>query len=415
MEKQIDVIGIGAVNYDYMFFCKRTEYNSSNLPEVGQEYLNVERTAILEDIDKLLYTTEHTYQICGSSLFALRTIHAIDSKLKLSYVGVCGKPTDRELKAGFSVNVHQEFDFLENQDWLFFDEGEPGISLIRMYKGTRNWIDITQGVNSKLESYIRKKEEEEGESFVDFLGRARWIHLSSLADFQQFEFIVKKIREVKLLNPLIKFSVDPGYEYTKVHKKELREVFSIADYVFLNSNEVTNLVGDANLSESTKYNELSAIFNNYGMSNSQVIIIKKPAKHTIASFENGQLLVSNYWHKKLLKRKIINDTGAGDAFAGGFIASMLSSRLVARQPFPIRLGAIAAASRLKCYSNPFTTISNETNAYINKIHKRERNNIEQKVFLTIEDLKKQIPSFIMGIITGIIASLFVWWIQSLVN
>ena len=36
----LDIIGIGAINYDYIFFCKESEYKNRMLPEFGQEYLN---------------------------------------------------------------------------------------------------------------------------------------------------------------------------------------------------------------------------------------------------------------------------------------------------------------------------------------------------------------------------------------
>jgi len=43
----LDIIGIGAINYDYIFFCKELEYKNRMLPEFGQEYLNSTREAML--------------------------------------------------------------------------------------------------------------------------------------------------------------------------------------------------------------------------------------------------------------------------------------------------------------------------------------------------------------------------------
>lgn len=415
MEMQyLDIIGIGAINYDYIFFCPKLEYKNRMLPEFGQEYLNISREAIYEDINKLMYTTEHTNQVCGSAFFALKTIHAISPELKLSYVGVCGKPTKKELDAGFRSDVHEEFSFLSNTDWLFYDEGEPGLSLVRIVKGTRNWIDIDPGVNSKLEEYILKKEKQDGDnSFVEYLSKSKWIHISSLSDFRQFEFIVKRVVEAKKLNPLLKISVDPGYEYTKKYKLELREIFSVADYVFLNKNEVENLIGDTSLTEKNKYNVLASVFNYYKLSNTQVIIIKGKSKHTLASFKEGELVVSNFWHKKLRNQKIQNDTGAGDAFAGGFLASMLSTRLLVHQPEPIKIGAIAALGRMKSREDPFPTIADDTQKYMDMVNRVETNNVKQRLEMVIHNIKTQLSTFLMGIVTGIIASLIVWWIQLL--
>lgn len=407
----LDIIGIGAINFDYIFFCKGLEYKNRKMPEFGQEYLNSSREAIYEDINKLLYTTEHTHQLCGSAFFAIKTAHAVFPELKLSYVGVCGKPTKKELEVGFNADVKDEFSFLHNSDWLFFDDGDPGISLVRIEKGTRNWIDINTGVNSKLQEYIEHKEAQDGTDFADYLSKSKWIHLSSFSDFNQFNFVIQKVKKAKEKNPLLRVSIDPGYEYTKDHKLELREAFSIADFVFLNKNELENLIGDNSISDNNKYKILSSIFNYYQLSNTQVIIIKSKSKHTLASFKNGNLNVSNYWHRKMNRSKIRNDTGAGDAFAGGFIASMLTPRLLVHQPAPIHIGAVSAMARMKCLEDPFSTISTDTNSYIDLVQDVEVNNYSQLLKLYIGEIKKQIPTFIIGIITGIIGSLIVWWIQ----
>lgn len=239
--------------------------------------------------------------------------------------------------------------------------------------------------------------------------------MSSLSDFEQFQFLVERVKKAKEINPLLKISIDPGYEYTKNYKLELRDVFSIADYVFLNNNEVENLIGDNSLTEADKHEVFASFFNNYKLSNTQVIIIKSKSRHTLASFQKGELIVSNFWHKKLNKRKIKNDTGAGDAFAGGFIASMLSPRLLIHQPTPIRIGAIVALARMKSRNDPFPVISKDAKRYMDVIRKNETYNIKQIFFLLFNKIKSQLSSFFVGIVTGIIASLIVWWIQCLCN
>lgn len=246
-------------------------------------------------------------------------MNSIDSKLLLSYVGVCGKPSKKELDVGFTENIKEEFSFLSCTDWLFFDEEAPGLSLVRLENGTRNWVDINPGVNSKLKEYIINKEKQIGDNaFVDFLSKSKWLHISSLSDFKQFQFIVERVKEAKKINPLLKISVDPGYEYTKNYKLELRDVFSIADYVFLNNNELINLIGDTSLSETSRREVLASFFNKYRLSNTQVIIIKSKSRHTLASFQEGVLAVANFWHKKLTKRKILNDNRCRRCFCGRF-------------------------------------------------------------------------------------------------
>lgn len=368
MKEYLDIIGIGAINYDYIFFCKEEKDNNQIYSEIGQENLNVTRKMIYDNIDRFKDTTEHTHQICGSSYFALKTAHAIFPELKLSYVGVCGMPTKRELEIGFDTNVKDEFSFLHNADWLFYDDGEPGIALVRTVKGTRNHVNIDPGVNNKLKECIMKKEGQVGkDKFIEYLSKSRWIHISSLSDFEQFMYLIHKVKEAKKINPLLKVSIDPGYEYTKKYKLDLKEIINIADYIFLNKNEAENLIGDITLKEDDKYEGLLLLFREYKLSDKQVVVIKNQAKHSLVSFQNNQFIVSDFWHKKLEDKEIKNDTGAGDAFAGGFIGSMLSEQILSCYPLSIQIGTISAIARMKSYADPFQKIGTEARLYLKNV------------------------------------------------
>lgn len=112
------------------------------------------------------------------------------------------------------------------------------------------------------------------------------------------------------------------------------------------------------------------LFKKYKLSDQRVIIIKNQAKHSLVSFKNNQFIVSDFWHKKLEDREIKNDTGAGDAFAGGFIGSMLSEPLLSCYPISIQIGTISAIARMKSYADPFRKIGNETRIYLNNIRNK---------------------------------------------
>lgn len=232
---------------------------------------------------------------------------------------------------------------------MFFDDAPPGIALIRLFNGTRNWIDINTGANNKLVTYVQKRKREFGESaFSDFLARSKWVHISSLADFEQFAYIIDEIEKAKQKNPWLKVSLDPGYEYTKKYRLQLKKAFMLADYVFLNENEVDNLTGNSMLSRKDKFNVLAMLFNEKASSNNKNIVIIKGKKHQqVVNFIDGTPYTRTFWHRVLKPYQIRNDTGAGDAFAGGLIAGILSNDLLTQQAASIRLGAIAATSRMQ--------------------------------------------------------------------
>lgn len=75
---------------------------------------------------------------------------------------------------------------------------------------------------------------------------------------------------------------------------------------------------------------------------SKIIIIKKKSSSVLLSLIDNRPFIRTYYHKRLSFTRILNDTGAGDAFAGGFIATLLSPYMLSHQPAPIHLATIAA-------------------------------------------------------------------------
>lgn len=94
---------------------------------------------------------------------------------------------------------------------------------------------------------------------------------------------------------------------------------------------------------------------------------------------------------------------------------MLSTRLLLHQPTPIRVGAIAALARMKSREYPFSAIENDTRKYVDMIREDEKYNIKQIFSLLLNKIKNQLSSFFIGIVTGVIGSLIVWWIQRLIE
>ena len=113
--------------------------------------------------------------------------------------------------------------------------------------------------------------------------------------------------------------------------------------------------------------------------------------------------------QKLTASSIVNDTGAGDFFAGGFIGGMLSAKFLPHQPMPIDLGSIVAKERLKSNSieDACKKANSEVDKYMKEIYQNEELNIGQLIKIKWEKVKNAwifsiIVSFILGIITTLI-------------
>lgn len=412
--KYVDVIGIGAINYDYMFSCKK-EDNSNVNPDTGRENLGRKEKDVKEETIELHKTCKsYSTQIGGSSLLALKAIHAIDSSLSISFVGVCGKTSEFDRWYGKDLDIKKELSFIDNQKWLFYTDddfpenkkyiGRASIKLNK--KNTRGNINISSGANDSIIELIKKKERDEKVSLSDFLAQARWIHISSLGNFGHFESIMEAVIQAKNKNCFLRISIDPGNQYTDEEKNKLQKYLNVADYVFLNKDEFNNLILNEDLSDDAKYTKLLTYFkSSNNTSHTKVIVIKHKNRHELIDFVNGTPYI--HYHITLPFYKIHNDTGAGDCFAGGFIAGMLSDRLIAQQSAPIELGVLAAKIRLMTGKNDdvYDNIKMEANKFFSKRYKNGSNSKRQNVIMYIKNGYKSFLSFISGVIISIVASI----------
>lgn len=410
MNKRIDVIGIGAINFDFIFSSKHSDINVKGKRIDDGEEIFVKEHVFKDHLLRVEHDSELSQtQIGGSALLAIKTIKDMCSNLRTAYVGVCGNIPENAKKYDFP-KTEEDLDshissFVDDTSWLFTQTDDTvGCSLVKLYKQQRQFINIYTGANNSLLNKIQEKGEKE---FVAFLASAKWIHMTSLKDVYQFKCIADLVNKAKLVNPQLKVSIDPGYDYTKSHWKTLKTILPIVDYVFLSKNEFYNISLHNGLGKRSKVIELGKELINCN-ANPQIIIIKGKSCNILLSLINSDPFVRTYHHKKLAFTRILNDTGAGDAFAGGFIAGMLSPLMLSHQPAPIQLASIAANERLKSIEWP-STLKETAYNFFSKNMKNERLNQRQKIKIHLEFLKIPAVDFILGIVTGLITS-FIWTI-----
>lgn len=370
----LDVVCIGAVNYDYMFHC--TSFDLIMTDKEGSEDLNDALSDVESDIYELVMKgKEYTTQIGGSAFITLKVIKHILRDLQVAYVGTCGTPNAFDLRYGKTNNLDQELAHLDNREWLFttkerfIDPYDKAIakSVVRLYNHSRNCIKIAPCANNTLLERIEEQEQRSDQSFAEYLAQARWIHLSSLSDFDQFEAIMQHVIRAKSLNPNLKVSMDPGFEYTSKRRDRLQPLIAYVDYLFLNKSEKKNL----GLNEKRLrplYKNLCEYCTSVRENPNQTLIIKYDDRHELLRFENKKPLIRTIRHKKLYQYQMNNDTGAGDSFAGGFIAGMLADPLHGDIAEAIQLGVLAARGRMLSfdYEDPYQNIQKLTDAYFSK-------------------------------------------------
>lgn len=367
MSEKLDVICLGAINYDYMFHCTAEDLKAED--QDGDENLGNTVAEVEADIEELIdKKREYTTQIGGSAFITLKVTKYIKPELKVAYVGVCGEPNGFDLRYGKSNHIEAELGHLDNREWLFttkerFDEPNEravGKSVVRLYNHTRNCIRITACANNTIRERIEEKKAAGGD-FSAYLAQARWIHLSSLSDFHQFEANMLDVIRAKEINPQIRVSLDPGFEFTSKWRERLKPLMRCVDYIFLNKAEKEN-IGKNEQSEYLLYQNLCEFFTSEEPSPDITLIVKYDDRHEIINFEEKKARIRTIRHTKLYNYQLNNDTGAGDSLAGGFIAGMLDERVNQDVEGPIQVGVLAAKGRMTSfdYEDPYLNIQKLT-------------------------------------------------------
>lgn len=83
------------------------------------------------------------------------------------------------------------------------------------------------------------------------------------------------------------------------------------------------------------------------MSKQQILVVKHENRYELYKKVDGKIKVKTFWQQELESKAIVNDTGAGNFFAGGYIGGMMSNKFLGHQPMPIDIGSIVAKERLK--------------------------------------------------------------------
>ncbi len=209
--------------------------------------------------------------------------------LRTGYIGKIGKEENGERVLN---HLHKE-----NIDFLGSREGTTGYSIILdsieedrtilTYKGSNNTLRIND-INH--------------EQFL-----AEWLYSSSMVG-ESFTTLLEVFKEAKQKG--MKIAFNPSSYQTKKRLSVMESYLELIDVLILNHEEAEELLGRNGCAE-----ELSPQLQ---YNNKQIIIITEGAKGATALHEGTFYYITPSPHLK-----IEETTGAGDAFAAGFIAGLV--------------------------------------------------------------------------------------------
>ena len=255
----MDVVGIGALNYDRLF--------------------KVSKIACSDEEEFIKSFSEE----CGGS--------AANTIVGLARLG---------LKTGFIGNVGNDYEGKKILE-CFIKEGVD-VSKIKTKKGKSGvvfgFVDesgeralyVYPGVND----YLSIDDEE-----IEYINKAKIVHMSSFVGENSYKEQKKLVNKIKA-----KISFAPGMLYAKKGIEEIKAIIEKSFVVFLNRKEVEVLTGLDYIKGSKLLLETGA----------KIVVVTLGREGCII---NGDIRVKGF------ETKVVDTTGAGDAFATGFLYGLI--------------------------------------------------------------------------------------------
>lgn len=334
-EFAIDVVGVGALNLDYIagvpaadavpgrpFTSRVSELLGPDDPplEWGVERQVDSRTihAVIEAVS----STRPETMLGGSAFNAIHAIAKTKAGLRLGYVGVAG----RVPIIGLSTVQQLESLGIDSR-YVDTDPDELcGICFSYSEGGDRTLL-THMGANERMAEYIERR----FEALTEYLSGARIIHVTSFLDDRTAGALLRLLRAVREAGQGNLISFDPGHVWASNLTPEVEGIIELSDYLLLNNREFGEVGQRAPGESDTAVAErILARMDGTG----GVVIVKRPAGIWYHRREDGRAVSEFYAHTPLSDDQVEDGTGAGDVFAAGLLVILASERM------QVELGAL---------------------------------------------------------------------------
>lgn len=275
----MDVIGIGAMNMDHLYSVRNLVLDSEDvIDEFG------------------LYP--------GGS--AANTVYALGKiGLKTGFIGVVGADAD-----GQALVTDLEQAGVDTSHIRTAAEAPTGAVLGLSDRSARRSLYAAPGANNLLN---------ESDIDMEYLNSARMVHISSFVHEKQFALLIETVRKLSLD---VKLSFSPGSLYAARGLKALGPILDRTHILFINRTELERMTG-------TSYTKAAWD------------CIKRGCEIVVVTFGQGlsvsdTRIISSYIRDKNREYQVdvvrmtwqatTETTGAGDAFAAGFLYALLKDK-----------------------------------------------------------------------------------------
>jgi sugar/nucleoside kinase (ribokinase family) len=316
----LDVVGIGALNTDYIATATSLKKIKPDLISEHEQFFELGRARLashseVHDVISQVGRGLLTVSLGGSSF---NTIHALARALpdrQLAFVGVAGTS---EAEIGF-IDVFRSLNI--DTSCVQSSSNDAGICVSYITRGERSLL-TSPGVNIEMASHLARRKND----IINMLGRARLVHVTSMLDSKSPEILAAILREAKDQNPWLQVSFDPGHEWVRRVKSAdnadpIREIMSLSSYLFLNRVEFELLASDLGIKDDQ---ELAKDIFQHLSSQAVLILLKKYDEVRVYHRLHKRIKEIRFLNEPLTPKQVEDATGAGDVFVAGlFIAIMI--------------------------------------------------------------------------------------------
>jgi ribokinase len=280
-EKEFDVVGFGALNLDKLYRVKSMAKAGGHMPILG--------------------VTESPGGSAANTVAGIAKLGA-----RCGFIGAVGNDAEgRTMLEDFKkFNV-------DTRGVSVLEDARTGIIIGFVDSKGERTLYPYPGANSMLE---------EDDVKYSYAQKAEFLHITSFVDSKQMILQKKLVTELED----VKISFSPGDLYVKKGLNALMPFIKRSSVIFLNANEATELTGK-------KYKEAALALIDIGAG---IVAVTLGGKGSYVT--DGEKSFEEPAHKT----KVRDTTGAGDAFAAGFLYRLLAGSSI---DAAARCGNIAAS------------------------------------------------------------------------
>jgi ribokinase len=263
----VDAIGFGALNVDKVYLV-------SEIPKAEEESFV---------IDFKIYAG-------GSSANTISALARLG--LKTGFIGKVGKDSEGE----FLIRDFESFGVDTSN--VIVSEGRTGVAMVFVDREGRRAILLDPALNDTIKF---------DEIDLNYVKDFRLLHLSSFVCKVSWESFESQKRLAKVFKGIVSF--DPGSVYAKFGLDKIKPLIKQTNVFMPNEIEIELLTG-------LDYREGAEFFLKW----CDVVVVKRGEKGCYVASDEGCYEVPAY------KVKVVDTTGAGDAFNAGFLYGLLKGK-----------------------------------------------------------------------------------------